>query len=219
MINITNLVPNLMDKNKYVVHYKNLMLYLSLGMKLKRIHRVLEFNEKPWMEPYIHLNTEMRKKAKSAFEKDFYKLMNNSVFGKTMENLRKRVDIKLVKTDGSENEKLRKIIAKPTFKRRVKFSDELSAIHVNKTKLTLNKPIYVGFSVLDLSKHLMYDWYYNKLKKKYGETAPCCTPIQIHYWWTSKQKTYTKTCLKQKTNMTSLIILQTIHFTMKQTKR
>ena len=99
MINITKLVPNLMDKNKYVVHYKNLMLYLSLGMKLKRIHRVLEFDEKPWMEPYIRLNTEMRKKAKSAFEKDFYKLMNNSVFGKTMENLRKRVDIKLVKTD------------------------------------------------------------------------------------------------------------------------
>ena len=106
MINITKFVPNLMDKNKYVVHYKNLMLYLSLGMKLKRIHRVLEFDEKSWMEPYIRLNTEMRKKAKSAFEKDFYKLMNNSVFGKTMENLRKRVDIKLVKTDGSENEKL-----------------------------------------------------------------------------------------------------------------
>ena len=88
-----------------------------------------------------------------------------------MEYLRKRVDIKLVKTDGSENEKLRKIIAKPTFKRHVKFSDELSAIHVNKTKLTLNKPIYVGFSVLDLSKHLMYDWYYNKLKKKYGKNC------------------------------------------------
>ena len=140
-------------------------------MKLKRIHRVLEFDEKPWVEPYIRLNREMRKKAKSAFEKDFYKLMKNSVFGKTMENLRKRVDIKLVKTDRIENEKLRKIIAKATFKRRVKFSDDLSAIHVNKTKLTLNKPIYVGFSVLDLSKYLMYDWYYNKLKKKYGENC------------------------------------------------
>ena len=86
-----------------------------------------------------------------------------------MENLRKRVDIKLVKTDGIKNEKLCKIIAKPTFKRSEKFSDKLSAIHFNKTKLTLNKPIYVGFSALDLSKNLMYDWYYNKLKKKYGE--------------------------------------------------
>ena len=171
MINITKLVPNLMDKKKYVVHYKTLQLYLSLGMKVKKVHRILEFNEKPWMEPYIRLNTELRKKAKSAFEKKFYKLMNNSVFGKTMENLRKRVDIKLVRTDGTENEKIRKIKAKPNFNRRVKFSDELSAIHVNKTKLTLNKPIYVGFSVLDLSKHLMYDWYYNKLKKKYGENC------------------------------------------------
>ena len=123
------------------------------------------------MEPYIRLNTELRKQAKSTFEKDFYKLMNNSVFGKTMENLRKRVDIKLVKTDGSENEKLRKLIAKPVFNRRIKFSDDLSAIHVNKTSLRLNKPIYVGFSVLDLSKHLMYDWYYNNLKKKYGENC------------------------------------------------
>ena len=139
------------------------MLYLSLGMKPKRIYRVLEFDVKTWMEPYIRLNIKLRKKAKTAFEKDFYKLMNNSVFGKTMENLRKRVDIKLVKTDGSQNEKLRKIIAIPTFKRRVKFSNELSAIHVNKTKLTLNKPIYVGFSVLELTKYLMYDWYYNKL--------------------------------------------------------
>ena len=93
-----------------------------------------------------------------------------------MENLRKRVNIKLVKTDGSENENLRKIIAMPNFNGRVKFSDELSAIQVNKTKLTLNKPIYVGFSVLDLSKYLMYDWYYNKLKKKYGEN---CTMLYI----------------------------------------
>ena len=188
MINITKLVPNLMDKNKYVVHYKNLMLYLSLGMKLKRIYRVLEFDEKPWMEPYIRLNTEVRKKAKSAFEKDFYKLMNISVFGKTMENLRKRADIKLVKTDGSQNEKLRKIIAKPTFKWQLKFSNELSVCDVIKTKLTLNKLIYVGFSALDLSKYLMYDWYYNKLKQKYGEHCTLLTPIQIHYWWTSNKK-------------------------------
>ncbi len=144
MLNVEKLVPNLMDKKKYVVHYRNLQLYKSLGMKVKKVHRILEFNEKPWMEPYIRLNTEFRKNAKSAFEKDFYKLMNNSVFGKTMENIRKRVDIKLVRTDGSENERLRKIIAKPNFNRRVKFSDELSAIHVNKTKLTLNKPIYVA---------------------------------------------------------------------------
>ena len=82
MINITKLVPNLIDKKKYVVHYRNLNLYIKLGMKVTKVHRILEFNEKPWMESYIQLNTEMRKNAKSAFEEDFYKLMNNSVFGK-----------------------------------------------------------------------------------------------------------------------------------------
>ena len=104
VLNSEKLVPNLMDKTKYVVHYKNLQLYLKLGMKLKKIHRILEFDEKPWMESYIRMNTKLRKTAKSTFEKDFFKLMNNSVFGKTMENLCKRVDIKLVKTYGSENE-------------------------------------------------------------------------------------------------------------------
>ena len=171
MLHCSKLVPNLMNKKKYVVHYRNLQLYLSLGMKVTKLHRVLEFNEKPWMEPYIRLNTDLRKQAKSAFENDFYKLMNNSVFGKTMENLRKRVDIKLVRTDGTENEKIRKIIAKPNFNRRIRFTDELSAIHVNETNLTLNKPIYVGFSVLDLSKRIMYDWYYNNLKKRYSENC------------------------------------------------
>ena len=95
-----------MDKKKYVMHYHNLQLYRKLGMKLTKVHRILQFNEKPWMKSYIQLNTEMRNKSKSVFEQDVYKLMNNSVFGKTMENLRKWVDIKLIKTDGSENEKL-----------------------------------------------------------------------------------------------------------------
>ena len=105
ILNTEKLVPNLMDKTKYVLHYRNLQLYLSLGMKLKKIHRILEFNEAPWMEPYMRMNTEFRKKSKLAFEKDFYKLMNNSVFGKTMQNLRKRVDIKVVRTCGNPKEK------------------------------------------------------------------------------------------------------------------
>ena len=135
ILNTEKLVPNLMDKTEYVLHYRNLQLYLSLGMKLKKIHRILEFNEAPWMEPYIRMNTEFRKKSKSAFEKDFYKLMNNSVFGKTMENLRKRVDIKVVRTCGNpkEKEQIRKIIAKPNYDRNVIFSEELSALHSHKT--------------------------------------------------------------------------------------
>ena len=127
----------------------------------------------PWMEAYIRMNTDFRKKSKSAVEKDFYKLMNNSVFGKTMENLRKRVDIKVVRTYGSPKEKehIRKIIAKPSYDRAVIFSEELSALHSHKTRLKLNKPVYVRMCVLDLSKHLMYDWYYNTLKRKYGSNC------------------------------------------------
>ena len=95
---VEKLLPNLMNKSKDVVHYHNLQFYLSLGMKLKKIQRVLEFKHSTWMEPYIRMNTELRKKAMSDFEKDLYKLMKNSVIGKTIENLRKRVDIRLIRS-------------------------------------------------------------------------------------------------------------------------
>ena len=112
-LKVKKLVPNLMPKEKYVLHYRNLQLYISLGLKVKQLHRVIRFNQKPWMAPYIKLNTELRKLSRSDFAKDFYKLMNNSVFGKTMENLRKRVNVHLVK--GTEIDKLRKLIVKPSF--------------------------------------------------------------------------------------------------------
>ena len=166
---VEKLVPNLYNKNSYVLHYRNLQLYLSLGMKLTKVRRALRFQQSCWMEPYIRLNTELRKKATSGFEKDLFKLMNNSVFGKTMENLRKRVDVKLVRAD--EDDRLRRLIASPGYARANIFDNDLAAIQMHKSRLLLNRPVYVGMSVLDLSKHLMYDFYYNKLKKQYGE---CC---------------------------------------------
>ena len=103
------------------------------------------------------MNTELRKKAVSDFEKDLYKLMNNSVFGKTMEKIRKRVNVKLVRSH--EKERLRKLIASPRHPWFTIFDSDLAAIQMHKSKLELNKPVYVGMSILDLSKNLMYDFF------------------------------------------------------------
>ena len=125
------LVLTLEDKEKYVVHYSNLQFYLRHGMRLKKVHRVIEFDQEPWMEPYIRMNTEFRKNAKSDFETDFYKLMNNSVFGKTMENLRNRVDVKLVRD--WETDKIRKLLSSPSFDRYTIFGNDMGGIHMRKT--------------------------------------------------------------------------------------
>ena len=163
------LLLTLEDKKDYVVHYRNLQFYLKQGMKLKRVKRVLEFEQECWMEPYIRMNTEFRKKAKNDFEKNFYKLMNNSVFGKTMENLRNRVDIKIVRSN--EKDKIRKLVASPLYSRHVIFTNDLVGIDMRKSRLLLNKPVYTGMTILDNSMILMYDFFYNHLKKQYGKTC------------------------------------------------
>ena len=164
---VEKLVPTLSKKERYVLHYRNLQLYMSLGLKLTKIHRALEFNQSPWLKTYIDFNTKKRAKAKNSFEKDFFKLMNNSVFGKTMENLRKRQNIKLV----TDEENLLKWTSKPSFVSFKIFNEDLVAVHKMKPTLTLNRPAYVGMCILDLSKTLMYDFHYNYIKNKYGDKA------------------------------------------------
>ena len=164
---VKKLIPTLKNKEKYVLHYRNLQLYLELGLKIKKIHRALEFDQSPWLRKYIDFNTQKRTNAKNSFEKDFFKLMNNSVFGKTMENLRKRVDVKLV----TDEKKLLKLTSKPTFVSSKIFNEKLVAVHKIKETLTLNRPAYVGMCILDLSKTLMYDFHYNYIKQKYGGKA------------------------------------------------
>ena len=164
---VKKLIPTLADKQKYVLHYRNLQLYLDLGLKLKKVHRVLMFNQSPWLKQYIDFNTQKRTHAKNSFEKDFFKLMNNSVFGKTMENIRKRVDVRLV----TSKEKLSKLASKPTYVSSKIFNENLVAVHKIKETLTLNRPAYIGMCILDLSKTLMYDFHYNYIKQKYGNKA------------------------------------------------
>ena len=165
---VEKLFPNLRNKTKYVIHYKNLIQCLKAGLKLKKIHDGIKFIESEWMKPYIEMNTNLRTQAKNNFEKDFYKLMNNSVFGKTMENIRNRVNVKLVNTE----EKLKKLVAKPNLKSPPKiFSENLVSVHLKKTSLTMNKPVYLGMCILDLSKTIMYDFHYNYIKPKYEEKA------------------------------------------------
>ena len=164
---VKKLIPNLWDKNNYVVHYKTLMKYLSLGMKLKKIHRGIKFIESDFLKPYIDKNTNLRTQAKNNFEKDFFKLMNNSVFGKTMENIRNRVNVKLV----DAGEQFKKLAAKPNYNGRKIFNENLVSVHMKKTSLTMNKPVYLGMSILDLSKIVMYDFHYRYIKPKYGSKA------------------------------------------------
>ena len=164
---VEKLIPNLWNKKKYVIHYENLKQYSNFGLKLTKIHRGIKFEESQWLKKYIALNTDLRTKAKNEFEKDFFQLMNNSVFGKTMENIRNWSVIKLV-TDKIKAEKL---AAKPNFKHCNIFNENLIAIHMKKTSLTFDKPIYLGMCILDLSKTSMYDFHYNYIKKKYGDKA------------------------------------------------
>jgi hypothetical protein len=164
---ISKLVPNLMNKTKYVMHVKNLDQALANGLKLTKIHRVIKFNQKPWLKDYIDLNTEKRKLAKNEFEKDFFKLMNNSVYGKTMENIRKRCNVKLIRTQ----KKLNKCCSKPGMRGFKIFDDELIAVNMVKESVFLNKPIYVGMAILEVSKCHMYDFHYNVIKKRYGGNA------------------------------------------------
>ena len=164
---VSKLIPTLGNKEKYVLHYRNLQLYTYLGLKITKVHRVLEFNQSPWLKQYINFNTEKRKNAKNAFEKDFFKLMNNSVFGKTMENIRKRVDVRLV----TDENKLLKMTSKPTYVSSKIFNENLVAVHKIKETLTLNRPAYVGMCILDLSKTLMYDFHCKYIKDKYQEKS------------------------------------------------
>ena len=170
MINVKNSFVICKIKKTYVVHIKSLKQALNHGLKLKKIHRIIEFNQKAWLKPYIETNTELRKLAKDDFEKNFFKLMNNAVFGKTMENIRKHRDITLVTTD----KKRIKLVSEPNYHTMNYISEDLSIIEMNKSRVKMNKPIYLGLSILDISKILMYEFGYDYMKPKYDDNVKFC---------------------------------------------
>ena len=166
---VEKLIGSLKPRKNYVVHYRNLKMYLEMGLTLSAVHRGISFQESPWMGGggYIMKNTELRKKAANSFEKDFFKLKNNTVFGKTRENIRKRQNIILV----DDRKKASQLSTKPNFDRSTIFDRKPIAVHMKKTEVYFNKPIYVGQAILDLSKTLMFDFHYDYIRDKYKDKA------------------------------------------------
>ena len=152
------------------MHISSLKQALNHGLKLKNVHAVIEFKQKAWMKPYIDKNTKLRSESKNAFEKGFFKLMNNAVFGKTMENLRKHTEIKLVTSNGMR----KNIASEPNYHSCKCFSERFMATEMIKTKTLMNKPANVGQAVLDISKTLMYEFWYDYLNPKYGDKVKLC---------------------------------------------
>ena len=167
---VEKLVPNLKNKRKYVIHIRALDQALKHGLVLKKVHQVIQFEQSAWLKPYIDFNTRLRTAASNDFEKDFFKLMNNSVFGKTMENIRRHKDMKLV----TDEQKYLKYVMKPNFKDSVKFSANLMGVEMGKTEITMNKPVYLGQAILDLSKIVTYEFHYDYMTLKYGSKVKLC---------------------------------------------
>ena len=157
------LCPNFYPKYKILLHYKAFQLYTSLGMKVTRIHRVLSFNQSRWLAPYIEFNNAQRKVAKSDFEKSFYKLLNNSYYGRTLMNKRKHTSLEVV----TDITKVLEQMAKPTLDSFTIINENLVLIKRKKRNLTLDAPIYLGFSILDYAKVRILDFHYNTMMKLY----------------------------------------------------
>ena len=154
---VKKLIPNLNTKVKYIVHYKNLKHYLRLGMKLVKIHRILRFKQKDWLKSYTDFNTKKRRLSIDEFNKGLYKLMNNCIYGKSIENIKKRINATLA----NDKRGYFKIVNKPNFVSQKIIDKNFTAVHCSKKVLTLNKPIYVGPCILELSKLLMNQFHYD----------------------------------------------------------
>ena len=164
------LVANLHDKTEYVIQIRNLKQALNHKLLLEKVQRVIKFNQDSWLKPYIDMNTDLRKKAKNEFDKYFLKLMNTAVFGKTLENVRKYRDIKLVTTERRRNY----LVSEPNYYTTKFFTENLVVIEMKKTEILVNKLVHLGLSILELSKILMYEFWHDYVKPKYSEKVNFC---------------------------------------------
>ena len=151
-----------MSKTNYVVYYRNLKYYLSQGLILKKVHRILEFKQSAWMKSYIDFNTQKRKEATNEADKNQFKLLNNAVYGRTRENMRKRIKAKIIKNEKN----LKKHTARSGYINYGYYRKRLIVMHEKKEQLTLNKSIYVGNTVLELSKLTMNEFHYDFVKSE-----------------------------------------------------
>ena len=181
-----------MNKNNYVIHYRNLQQCLEVGMKLKKIHRILKFKQKAWIKPYIDFNTQKRKEATHEADKNHFKLLNNAVYGKTLKNMIKIIKIRIVKN----SQDFIKYTSRPTCVNWKVFENNLAAIHEKKISLTLNKTIYAGSTVLEINKWEIYSFHYNFMIKKFNTrllfTDTGSSFYELH------EKTHTKKCTSTK---------------------
>ena len=168
------LICDWIDKKKYLVHYRMLKFYVRHGMVVDKIHEIVSFKQSNWLEKYINFNTQKRNKAKNDFEKDFHKLLNNAFYGKRMKNVRNRSGLKFFKKD--EYKKIPKYQSKLTFNGIHKSYENRDSYVFRKNEVLMDKPIYLGFAVLELSKLHMYETYYDKLQPYFGEKN-----LHLHY--------------------------------------
>ena len=168
------LIMDQTNKQRYFLHYRDLNFYIRHGIRILNVYTVYIFKQSPWLAKYIKYITQQRSKAKTEFERHFYKLMNNSFYGKTIANIRKRLNLDLI--DRSDTHRILNRQSKLSFDDKIAEYEKFKLYTFNKETIKFTKPIYVGFCVLELSKLLFYEWYYDKMQSYFGEVN-----LELHY--------------------------------------